>query len=48
VTLRDVQDVDHSVIVHPETTMDATALGLKRIREQKFVMEVTFELVTST
>lgn len=33
--------------------MDAAALGLKRIREQKFVMEdltdqVTVELVTST
>jgi hypothetical protein len=40
-------------IVHAETTMDAAALGLKRIREQKFVMEdladpVTVELVTST
>lgn len=43
----------HSVTVHAETTMDAAALGLKWIREQKFVMEdladpVTVELVTST
>ena len=53
VTFRDVRDIDHSVTVHAETTMDAAALGLKRIREQKFVMEdladpVTVELVTST
>jgi hypothetical protein len=53
VTFRDVRDVDHSVTVHAETTMDAAALGLKRIREQQFVMEnlgdpVTVELVTST
>ena len=39
--------------VHAETTMDAAALGLNRIREQRFVMEnvadpVTVELVTST
>ena len=51
-TFRDVRDIDHSVTVHAETTMDA-ALGLKRIREQHFVMEdladpVTVELVTST
>jgi hypothetical protein len=38
-TFRDVRDIDHSVTVHAETTMDAAALGLKRIREQKFVME---------
>jgi hypothetical protein len=49
----DVRDIQHSVTVHAETTMDAAALGLKRIREQKFVMEdladpVTAELVTST
>jgi hypothetical protein len=42
VTFRDVRDILHSV-----------ALGLKRIREQQFVMEdladpVTVELVTST
>ena len=53
VTFRDVRDIDHSVVVHAETTMDAAALGLKRIREQHFVMEdladpVTVELVTST
>jgi hypothetical protein len=41
------------VTVHAETTMDAAALGLKRIREQTFVMEdladpVAVELVTST
>ena len=53
VTFRDVRDIQHSVTVHAETTMDAAALGLKRIREQKFVMEdladpVTVELVTST
>ena len=53
VTFRDVRDIDHSVTVHAETTMDAAALGLKRIREQRFVMEdladpVTVELVTST
>jgi hypothetical protein len=53
VTFRDVRDIDHSVLVHAETTMDAAALGLKRIREQKFVMEdladpVTVELVTAT
>jgi len=49
VTFRDVRDIDHSVTVHAETTMDAAALGLKRIREQNFVMEdlpdpVTVEL----
>ena len=48
-----LRDIDHSVTVHAETTMDAAALGLKRIREQQFVMEdladpVTVELVTST
>src|ERR1700676_4209676 len=53
VTFRDVRDIDHSVLVHAETTMDAAALGLKRIREQKFVLEdladpVTVELVTAT
>jgi hypothetical protein len=53
VTFRDVRDMEHSVLVHAETTMDAAALGLKRIREQQFVMEdladpVTVELVTST
>ena len=53
VTFRDVRDIDHSVTVHAETTMDAAALGLKRIREQQFVMEdladpVTVELVTAT
>jgi hypothetical protein len=53
VRFRDVRDIDHSVTVHAETTTDAAALGLKRIREQKFVMEdladpVTVELVTST
>jgi hypothetical protein len=53
VTFRDVRDIDHSVIVHAETTMDAAALALKRIREQKFVMEeladpITVELVTAT
>ena len=52
-TFRDVRDIEHSVIVHAETTMDAAALGLKRIREQQFVLEdladpVTVELVTST
>jgi hypothetical protein len=30
VTFRDVRDIDHSVVVHAETTMDAAALGLKR------------------
>jgi hypothetical protein len=53
VTFRDVRDMQHSVTVHAETTMDAAALGLKRIREQQFVMEdladpVTVELVTAT
>jgi hypothetical protein len=53
VTFRDVRDIDHSVTVYAETTMTAAAMGLKRIREQKFVMEdladpVTVELVTST
>jgi len=53
VTFRDVRDIQHSVVVHAETTMDGAALGLKRIREQQFVMEdfadpVTVELVTST
>jgi hypothetical protein len=53
VTFRDVRDIEHSVTVHAETTMDAAALGLKRIREQHFVMQdladpVTVELVTST
>jgi hypothetical protein len=43
------RNIDHSVTVHAETTMDVAALGLKRIREQKFVMEdlagpVTVEL----
>jgi hypothetical protein len=42
-----------SEAVHAETTIDAAALGLKRIREQHFVMEdladpVTAEPVTST
>jgi hypothetical protein len=53
VIFRDVRDIQHSVVVHAETTMDAAALGLKRIREQQFVMEdladlVTVELVTFT
>ena len=53
VTFRDVRDIDHSVTVHAETTMDAAALGLKRIREQQFVTDdladpVMVELVTST
>ena len=53
VTFRDVRDIQYSVTVHAETTMDAAALGLKRIREQQFVMEdladpVTVEVVTST
>jgi hypothetical protein len=53
VTFRDVRDIQHSVVVHAETTMDAAALGLKRIREQQFVTEdladrVTVELVTSS
>lgn len=53
VTFRDVRDIHHSVTVHAETTMDAAALGLKRIRDQQFVTEdladpVTVELVTST
>ena len=52
VTFRDVRDIEHSVTVQAETTMDAAALGLKRIREQKFVINladpVTVELVTST
>jgi hypothetical protein len=53
VTFHDVRDIEHSVTVHAETTMDAAALGLKRVREQQFVMEdladpVTVELVTST
>jgi hypothetical protein len=53
VTFRDVRDIQHSVVVHAETTMDAAALGLKRIQEQQFVMEdladpITVELVTST
>jgi hypothetical protein len=51
--VRDVRDIQHSVVVLAETTMDAAALGLKRIREQQFVVEdladpVTVELVTST
>jgi hypothetical protein len=53
VTFRDVRDIQHPVTVHAETTTDAAALGLKRIREQQFVTEdladpVTVELVTST
>jgi hypothetical protein len=53
VTFRDVRDLEYWVTVHAETTMDAAALGLKRIREQQFVIEnvadpVTVELVTST
>ena len=53
VTIRNVRDIRHSVTAHADTTMDAAALGLKRIREQQFVMEdladpVTVELVTST
>jgi hypothetical protein len=32
VTFRDVRDIDHSVTVLAETSMDAAALGLKRIR----------------
>jgi hypothetical protein len=53
VTFRDVRDIDHSVTVHAETTMDAAALALKRIREQQFVTEeladpITVELVTAT
>ncbi len=53
VTFRDVRDIDHSVVLHAETTMDAAALGLKRIRDQEFVMDdladpITVELVTST
>jgi hypothetical protein len=39
VTFRDVRDIQRSVVVHAETTMDAAALGLKRIREQQFVIE---------
>jgi hypothetical protein len=34
-----VRDIDHSVTVLAETTMEAAALGLKRIREQEFVTE---------
>ena len=46
VTFRDVRDIDHSVTVHAETTMDAAALGLKRIREQQFVLEDLADPVT--
>jgi hypothetical protein len=46
VTFREVRDIDHSVTVHAETTMDAAALGLKRIREQQFVMEDLADPVT--
>jgi hypothetical protein len=50
---RITESMEHSVTVLAETTMDAAALGLKRIREQHFVMEdladpVTVELVTAT
>jgi len=53
VTFHDVLDMEHSATILEETRTDAAALGLKRIREQKFVMEdladpVTFELVTVT
>jgi hypothetical protein len=53
VTFHDVRDMEHSVTVLAETTMDAAALGLKRIREQKFVAEelsdsITVELATVT
>jgi hypothetical protein len=52
VTFRDVRDVDHSVTFHAHSTMDAAALGLKRVRKQQLVMEdladpVTVELDTS-
>src|SRR3984957_11127122 len=40
VTFRDVRDIEHSVTVQAETTMDAAALGLKRIRAQKFVINL--------
>ena len=47
-TFQDVRDIDHSVTVHAETTMDAAALGLKRIREQKFVTEELSDPITSS
>jgi hypothetical protein len=34
VTFRDVRDIDHSVTVHAETTMDAAALGLNSCKGQ--------------
>jgi hypothetical protein len=47
-----VREIDNSVTDHAETTMDAAALGLKRMG-QHFVVEdladpITVELVTST
>ena len=46
VTFSDVPDVDHSITVLAETTMDAAALALKRIREQQFVIEDLTDRIT--
>lgn len=53
VTFRDLDDIEHSVTVHAETTLDAAALALTRLREQQFIRgeladPITVELVTAT
>ena len=53
VTFRDLNETEHSVTVIAETTMDAAALGLKRIREQNFLLDdlanpIIVEVVTAT
>lgn len=47
-TTAQISKLDHSVVVHAETTMDAAAVGLKRIREQNFVTGDLADPVTST
>jgi hypothetical protein len=37
VIFHDMEGVDHSVIIHAETALQAAALGFKRILEQSFV-----------
>jgi hypothetical protein len=53
VIFRDTDGVDHSVIVHAETALQAAALGLKRLAEQRFVASdfvdvILVQLTTTT
>ena len=43
--LRDLEGLDHSVIVHAETALQAAALGFKRISEQSFVESDFIEVI---